>query len=69
MRRPPMLKPVITLVSAVSAALDHAAAASQPEVAVGQRLVVPGVVIPAGNGHFDDFFDFPQELALVLRAE
>ena len=30
---------------------------------------MPRVVIPARDGHLNDFFDFPQELTLVFRAE
>lgn len=65
----PTATTLATSATAVSTALDHAAAGSHAEVTIGEAFVVPGVVIPARNGHFDDFFDFPEEFALVFGAE
>jgi hypothetical protein len=53
----------------VTATLDHAAACAHAEMAIGESFVVPSVVIPARDGHFDDFFDFAEKLTLVFSTE
>ena len=58
-----------TAASTISTTLDHATAGTHAEVTVGERLVVPLVVIPTWHGHLDDFLDFPEELALIFRTE
>jgi O-antigen ligase len=38
-------------------------------VALGEGFFVPVVIVPAGDGHADDFFDIAQVFELVFRTE
>ena len=57
------------LAAAASLGLFRSGTANAFFVALGEGFFVPIVVVPAGDGHADDFFDIAQVFEFVFRTE
>jgi hypothetical protein len=57
------------LAAASTLGLFRSGSANAFFVALGEGFFVPVVIVPAGDGHADDFFDIAQVFELVFRTE